>query len=54
MSKVRVGNVGGRVNGMTEIAYDEFAIKKKLGARIVNLYVDELLAKVDAMTDEEA
>ena len=54
MSKVRVGNMGGRVKGMTEIAYDEFAIKKKLGARIINLYEDELTAKVDAITDEEA
>lgn len=54
MSKLRCGNIGGRVKGMTEIAYDEFAIKKKIGARIVNLYEDELNAKVEAMTDEEA
>lgn len=54
MQKVRVGAIGGRVKGMTEIAYDEFAIKQKLGARVVNLDEKEMTAKVAAMTDEEA
>ncbi len=54
MSKVRVGAIGGRVKGMTEIAYDEFAIKKKLGARVVNIDEKEMTEKVLAMTDEEA
>jgi len=54
MSKVRVGAIGGRVKGMTEIAYDEFAIKQKLGARVVNLDEKEMTAKVAEMSDEEA
>lgn len=54
MSKVRVGAIGGRVKGMTEIAYDEFAIKKKLGARVVNLDEKEMTEKVAEMSDEAA
>ncbi len=54
MQKLRVGALGGRVKGMTEIAYDEFAIKQYLGARIVNLDETEMTSKVAAMTDEEA
>ncbi len=54
MGKAKLGTVGGRVKGMTEIAYDEFSIKQKLGARIINLYEDELTGKVDKMSDQEA
>ena len=54
MSKVRMGAIGGRVKGMTEIAYDEFSIKEKLGARIVNIDEKEMTGKVAAMTDDEA
>lgn len=54
MSRVRMGAIGGRVKGMTEIAYDEFSIKEKLGARIVNIDEKEMTAKVAAITDEEA
>lgn len=54
MEQVRVGAIGGRVRGMTEIAYDEFSIKQKLGARVVNLDETELTSLVAAMTDEEA
>ncbi len=54
MSKVRVGAIGGRVKGMTEIAYDEFAIKKKLGARVVNIDEKEMTQKVADMSDDDA
>ena len=54
MQKLRVGALGGRVKGMTEIAYDEFAIKQYLGARIVNLDETEMTSRVAAMTDAEA
>ena len=54
MSKVRMGAIGGRVKGMTEIAYDEFSIKQKLGARIVNIDEKEMTEKVTEMTDEAA
>ena len=54
MNKVRVGAIGGRVKGMTEIAYDEFSIKEKLGARVVNLDEKEMTEKVAALSDREA
>lgn len=54
MSRVRMGAIGGRVKGMTEIAYDEFSIKEKLGARVVNIDEKELTQKVADMTDAEA
>lgn len=54
MGKVRMGTVCGRVKGMTEIAYDEFSIKQKLGARVVPLYEHELTDKVAAISDGEA
>lgn len=54
MSRVRMGAIGGRVKGMTEIAYDEFSIKEKLGARVVNIDEKELTQKVAEMTDAEA
>lgn len=54
MGKVRMGAIGGRVKGMTEIAYDEFSIKQKLGARIVNIDEKELTGKVAKTTDAEA
>ena len=38
----RIGVIGGRVKGMTEIAYDEIEIKARTGVRIVNLDDDEL------------
>ncbi|MBE6942481.1 MAG: hypothetical protein E7455_09415 [Ruminococcaceae bacterium] len=54
MKDVRVGTFGGRVKGMTEIAYDEFAIKQYLGARVVNMEITELTDKVAAISDAEA
>ncbi|MBR2376387.1 MAG: hypothetical protein IKA85_01245 [Clostridia bacterium] len=54
MNETRVGAIGGRVKGMTEIAYDEFSIKQKLGSRVVNLDEKEMTEKVNAISDEEA
>lgn len=54
MNKVKMGALGGRVKGMTEIAYDEFSIKEKLGARIVNLDEKEMTQKVAALSDADA
>lgn len=42
----RIGVIGGRVKGMTEIAYDELEIKARTGVRIVNLDEDELIETV--------
>lgn len=54
MGQARIGAIGGRVKGMTEIAYDEFSIKEKLGARVVNIDEKEMTEKVNSITDEEA
>ncbi|MBP5467271.1 MAG: hypothetical protein J6Y43_06905, partial [Clostridia bacterium] len=54
MATARVGAVGGRVKGMTEIAYDEFAIKEKLGARVINIDEKEMTEKVNSISDERA
>ena len=54
MAQTRVGAIGGRVKGMTEIAYDEFSIKQKLGARVVNLDEKEMTEKVANISDEQA
>ena len=54
MGKARVGAIGGRVKGMTEIAYDEFSIKEKLGARVINIDEKEMTEKVKAISDEKA
>ena len=54
MSRVRMGAIGGRVKGMTEIAYDEFSIKQKLGARVVNIDEKELTQRVAGITDAQA
>lgn len=54
MAQTRVGAIGGRVKGMTEIAYDEFSIKQKLGSRVVNLDEKEMTEIVSSISDEEA
>ncbi len=54
MGLARVGAIGGRVKGMTEIAYDEFSIKEKLGARVVNIDETEMTKKVQSISDEQA
>ncbi len=54
MKQARIGTIGGRVKGMTEIAYDEFEIKQRVGPRIINLDESELSAACDAVTTEAA
>ena len=54
MAQTRVGAIGGRVKGMTEIAYDEFSIKQKLGARVVNIDEKEMTEKVNQISDKQA
>ena len=54
MATARVGAIGGRVKGMTEIAYDEFSIKEKLGARVINIDEKEMTERVKAISDEKA
>jgi len=54
MRVVRIGSVGGRVKGMTEVAFDEFEIKKRTGVRIVNLDEPELHAAAEEITAAQA
>lgn len=54
MQTTRVGTVGGRIKGMTEIAYDEFEIKKRTGARIINIDENELFVETDRISAERA
>ena len=54
MRKTRVGSIGGRVKGMTEIACDEFGLMDKIGARVVNLNESELTDSVAAIDDAAA
>lgn len=42
LKHVKIGTVGGRVRGMTDIACDELEIKDKTGVRIVNIDESEL------------
>ena len=44
-----IGNIGGHASGMTEIAFDEFALYEKCGAVIVGINETELLDEVDAV-----
>ena len=44
LKHVKIGTVGGRIKGMTEIAYDELEIKDKTGIRVINLDESELAA----------
>jgi L-fucose isomerase-like protein len=54
LKTARIGTVGGRIKGMTEIAYDEFEIKKRTGVRIINIDENELTAASEQVRAEEA
>lgn len=50
---LRVGTIGGRVQGMTEIAYDEFALLEKCNAVVIPILETELLSTVESICTEE-
>jgi len=54
MRTVRIGSAGGRVKGMTEVAFDEFELLKRTGARIVNLDESELKDAAERVSGSEA
>jgi len=57
MRQVKIGTLGGRTQGMTEIAYDELELKARTGVRLVNLAEAELnryLQESDAVQAEQA
>lgn len=47
-----IGSIGGHASGMTEIAFDEFALYEKCGAVIVGINETELLDEVEAVSRE--
>ncbi|MDR3551970.1 MAG: hypothetical protein P4L75_02495 [Clostridia bacterium] len=51
---VKIGTIGGRVKGMTEVAFDELEIKERTGVRIVNLDEEELTAAYDHAIESKA
>lgn len=50
----KIGSVGGRIKGMTEIAFDEFELKEKTGVRIINIDSDELKNSYEDSCIDEA
>lgn len=54
MRRMRLGMVGYRVPGMMEIAFDEFALKRLIGPRVVHLRMDEYQRLVSRFSDEQA
>lgn len=49
---IYIGAVGGRVPGMTEIAFDEFSLYEKCGAVIIPISETEMLDAVDAVAED--
>jgi len=54
LKHVKIGTIGGRVKGMTEIAFDELEIKDRTGVRIVNLDEDELTIEYNKTVESDA
>lgn len=47
MKHIRVASIGNRCAGMTETAFDEFALLEKIGARVITIDESELLDEVN-------
>lgn len=50
LRKQKIGLIGYRVHGMTEVSYDELELKRKFGPRIIHFginYIQELVSKID-------
>ena len=54
LRRSRVGIAGHRVEGMTESAVNEIALKKTIGPRVVQLDMPGLLSRASEMSDAEA
>ncbi len=54
LRRARVGLAGHRVAGMTEVAANEFALKKAVGPRVVALDLPHLLSSAQDIPDEQA
>ena len=54
LRRSRIGLGGHRVAGMTEVAANEFALKRAIGPRIVPLDMPELLRRAEGVSPDEA
>ncbi len=54
LRRARIGFGGGRCNGMTEIAANEFALKRAIGPRVVPLDIPKMLERAQAVDEAEA
>jgi len=54
LRKARLGLVGYRIRGMTEVTFDELELKSLLGPRIVHFGLNELKSEMNRVCDEEA
>ncbi|MBA7648028.1 L-arabinose isomerase [subsurface metagenome] len=53
LRKTRLGLVGYRIRGMTEVTFDELELKSLLGPRIVHFGLNELKSEMDKVHREE-
>jgi len=53
LRKVRLGLVGYRIRGMTEVTFDELELKSLLGPRIVHFGLNELKSEMDKVRREK-
>ena len=53
LRRARIGLAGHRVAGMSEVAVNEFALKKTLGPRVVPLDLPQLLAAAREVPDQQ-
>ena len=54
LRRTKIGLLGNHARGMTEVAVNEFALKKYIGPRIVNLDLPQLLTRAQEFSKSEA
>ncbi|MCX6383657.1 MAG: hypothetical protein NTV16_04115 [Actinobacteria bacterium] len=54
LRKSKLGLIGYRVPGMTEVAFDEFELKRKFGPGIIHFGINNILDRVKSVSNQEA
>jgi len=54
LRKSKLGLIGYRVPGMTEVAFDEFELKRKFGPGIIHFGINNILDGVKSVSNQEA
>ena len=54
LRNVRIGLIGYRTEGMTEVTFDEYALKSVFGPRVIHVGIHELRDRVEEIPVEEA